>query len=64
MVRQWQELFWDGRYSHVDTGEHPDWVKLADAYGIRATQGEDKTKLVDEFKARSSTTGRHWSTCA
>src|SRR6476659_3075590 len=33
MVRQWQELFWDRRYSNVDMGGSPDWVKLADAYG-------------------------------
>ena len=36
MVRQWQELFWDGRYSHVDMGQHPDFVKLAEAYGATA----------------------------
>ena len=33
MVRQWQELFWDKRYSHVDMGQTPDFVKLAEAYG-------------------------------
>src|SRR2546425_4870966 len=33
MVRQWQELFWDKRYSAVDMGKSPDWVKLADAFG-------------------------------
>ena len=33
MVRQWQELFWDRRYSHVDMGSSPDWVKLAEAFG-------------------------------
>ena len=33
MVRQWQELFWDRRYSQVDMGEWPDFVKLAEAYG-------------------------------
>ena len=33
MVRQWQELFWDKRYSQVDMGQYPDFVKLADAYG-------------------------------
>ena len=33
MVRQWQELFWDKRYSHVDMGQFPDFVKLAEAYG-------------------------------
>ncbi|MFT4050576.1 MAG: thiamine pyrophosphate-dependent enzyme, partial [Solirubrobacterales bacterium] len=50
MVRQWQELFWDGRYSHVDTGNHPDWLKLADAYGIWARQETDKSNLVNTFK--------------
>jgi len=25
MVRQWQELFWDKRYSAVDMGKSPDW---------------------------------------
>ena len=33
MVRQWQELFWDRRYSQVDMGQFPDFVKLAEAYG-------------------------------
>jgi acetolactate synthase-1/2/3 large subunit len=50
MVRQWQELFWDGRYSHVDMGDKPDWLKLADAYGIWAKQETDKSKLVATFK--------------
>ena len=35
MVRQWQELFHDRRYSSVDI-ERPDFVKLAEAYRIRA----------------------------
>ncbi len=33
MVRQWQELFWDGRYKSVEMGPSPDWVKLAEAFG-------------------------------
>jgi acetolactate synthase-1/2/3 large subunit len=33
MVRQWQEMFWENRYSAVDLGEYPDFVKLAEAYG-------------------------------
>jgi acetolactate synthase-1/2/3 large subunit len=33
MVRQWQELFWDRRYSGVDMTGSPDWVKLAEAFG-------------------------------
>lgn len=46
MVRQWQELFWDRRYSHVDMGETPDWIKLADAYGIWAKRERDKGNLL------------------
>jgi acetolactate synthase-1/2/3 large subunit len=34
MVRQWQDLFYEGRYSASVLGKSPDYVKLADAYGI------------------------------
>ncbi len=34
MVRQWQELFYDNRHSHVAMGS-PDFCKLADAYGVK-----------------------------
>ena len=34
MVRQWQELFYDSRFSEVEFGfDVPDYVKLAEAYG-------------------------------
>ncbi|TMA58963.1 MAG: biosynthetic-type acetolactate synthase large subunit [Deltaproteobacteria bacterium] len=35
MVRQWQDLFYEGRYSASLLGKMPDFVKLADAYGIK-----------------------------
>ena len=41
MVRQWQELFYDGAYSHVNMEWLPDFVKLAEAFGatgLRATR--------------------------
>jgi len=44
MVRQWQELFYDRRYSAVQFATIPDFVKLADAYGavgLRATKPEE-----------------------
>ena len=34
MVRQWQDLFYEGRYSASQLGNTPDFVKLAEAYGI------------------------------
>lgn len=37
MVRQWQELFWRRRYSHVEL-YNPDFVKLAEAYGCPGTK--------------------------
>jgi acetolactate synthase I/II/III large subunit len=50
MVRQWQELFWDRRYSAVKMGSSPDWVKLAEAFGARGMQITDKKELVGGFK--------------
>jgi acetolactate synthase-1/2/3 large subunit len=34
MVRQWQELFYEKRYSHTDMTYAPDFVRLAEAYGV------------------------------
>jgi acetolactate synthase-1/2/3 large subunit len=50
MVRQWQELFWDGRYSHVDMGQYPDFVKLAEAYGATGLRLSDKRTLVADLR--------------
>ena len=50
MVRQWQELFWDKRYSHVEMGPWPDFVKLAEAYGATGMRFEDKHTLVQDMK--------------
>jgi acetolactate synthase-1/2/3 large subunit len=38
MVRQWQELFYKERYAHSLIPGQPDFVKLADAYGIKGYQ--------------------------
>jgi acetolactate synthase-1/2/3 large subunit len=61
MVRQWQELFWDKRYSHVDlrppSREWPDFVKLADAMGATGIRMTDKTTLVDDLKEAFATPG-------
>jgi acetolactate synthase-1/2/3 large subunit len=57
MVRQWQELFWDRRYSHVDMGRFPDFVKLAEAYGATGLRFEDKSTLVADIKQALATPG-------
>ena len=57
MVRQWQELFWDGRYSSIDMGNTPDWVKLADAFGATGMRVTHKDEVTDAFKTALDTDG-------
>jgi acetolactate synthase I/II/III large subunit len=57
MVRQWQELFWDRRYSQVDMGRFPDFVKLADPYGATGVRLEDKRTLVKDVREAIATDG-------
>ena len=51
MVRQWQQLLHGGRYSHSYSEALPDFVKLAEAYGVvglRATKpGELDDKILE-----------------
>ena len=50
MVRQWQELFKDRRYSFVDLECNPDFVKIGDAYGIKAERLQTKADLENKLK--------------
>jgi acetolactate synthase-1/2/3 large subunit len=50
MVRQWQELFWDRRYSSVEMGASPDWVKLAEAFGAKGMLIEKESELLSGMK--------------
>ncbi len=45
MVRQWQELFFDKRYSHTHLGITPDFVKLGEAFGCYAERVEKPEDL-------------------
>lgn len=54
MVRQWQEIIYDNRYSHIDLAGSPDFVKLAEAYGVkgmRATTKEEARAVWQEALA-------------
>ena len=51
MIRQWQELFYGRRYSQSDMNQAPDFVKLAEAYGIkglRATKPGEVKRVLQE----------------
>ncbi len=46
MVRQWQDLFYDDRYSEVYLADsNPDFAKIAEAYGIEGVVVEDPAEL-------------------
>jgi acetolactate synthase-1/2/3 large subunit len=45
MVRQWQQFFWDRRYSHTCINNCVDFVKLAEAYGGIGFRVKEKDKV-------------------
>ncbi|MDP7580152.1 MAG: biosynthetic-type acetolactate synthase large subunit, partial [Nitrospinota bacterium] len=54
MVRQWQQLFYDKRYSHVCMANAPDFVKLAESYGalgLRAKKPDEVKKTIEKALA-------------
>jgi len=50
MVRQWLELFSDKRYSEVYLGTTPDFVKVAEAYGLKGIRVKKKEELSPALK--------------
>lgn len=50
MVRQWQELFNDRRYSSVDLSYNPNFIKIGEAYGIKSIQLKTKKDLKKHLK--------------
>jgi acetolactate synthase-1/2/3 large subunit len=56
MVRQWQELFYDRRYSYTELPP-VDFVKVANAYGIDGMRVEDPSDVREALKAAIETDG-------
>ena len=54
MVRQWQHLFYDQRYSETTLSRPPDFVKLADAYGLPAYRAADEKSFASALDAALS----------
>jgi len=50
MVRQWQELFFDKRYSETSMEGQPDFVKLAEAYGAVGLRAEHPSDVVPRLE--------------
>jgi len=56
MVRQWQEQFYSRNYSGVDL-LNPNFVKLAEAYGIESAEATNVSELADAIQKAYSTKG-------
>ncbi len=50
MVRQWQRLFYEGRYSSTELPDNPNFVKLAEAYSWQAERVDKPEQVEEAFK--------------
>jgi len=50
MVRQWQDIFYNKRYSHTAMDTSPDFVKVAEAYGARGLRAADEKEATAAIK--------------
>lgn len=57
MVRQWQELLYDRRYSEVGLKYFPDFVKIAEAYGATGFRAEKPEELRSVLEQGMATPG-------
>jgi acetolactate synthase-1/2/3 large subunit len=57
MVRQWQEIIYNGRFCAIDFGPSPDFVKLADAYGCVGIRATRPAEVVPALEKAFSTPG-------
>ncbi|MGG3801440.1 biosynthetic-type acetolactate synthase large subunit [Metabacillus fastidiosus] len=57
MVRQWQEIIYEERYSQIDLAGSPDFVKLAKAYGVKGLRAQTKEEAQLVWKEALETPG-------
>lgn len=58
MVRQWQQLFWDKRYSHTCINFAPDFIKLAEAYNCAGIRVDKKDEVIPAIRKALKITDR------
>ncbi len=51
LVRQWQELFFEERFSEVDLSDNPEFIQVAEAFGIRGMKIEHKHQEEEGLEA-------------
>ena len=50
LVRQWQELFHEGRYSEIDLSDNPDFVEVARSFGIPGFRVDRRDQVDDAIQ--------------
>ncbi len=58
MVRQWQGLFYEKRYSYTDMSHQPDFVKLAEAYGAVGIRVKEYSEVEPALKQALASTDK------
>ena len=59
MVRQWQHLIYGERYSQTDLDRGPDFVKLAEAYGLHGARAANQEEFEAAFR-KAVDSGESW----
>lgn len=59
MVRQWQNLIYEKRFSQTDLDRGPDFVKLANAYGIDGARAATQAEFEEVFR-KAVESGKPW----
>ncbi|HEY3313939.1 MAG TPA: biosynthetic-type acetolactate synthase large subunit [Bacillota bacterium] len=63
MVRQWQDLFLNGRLSQINLRGWPDFIRLVEAYGLKASRVERHGQLKSVLKTAMGTPEAHFVEC-
>lgn len=59
MVRQWLEIYFNKRYSQVNLGKNPDFVKISQAYGLDGMHVTRKGELSEAFRNQQKCKGTY-----
>ena len=63
MVRQWQTAFYEKRYSHTDPERNTDFVKLGEAFGLKAYRATNTAEFKEALKKALNAKGPVWIEC-
>jgi acetolactate synthase-1/2/3 large subunit len=57
LVRQWQECFFDRRFSEIDLSDNPDFAEVARAFGIPSIRVDESSQVESALQQLNSTAG-------